>query len=176
MSGDGNETTVQKREHAEWVRDAVLQLLEDVRRLSLDLRPSVLDDIGLVPALRWLTDHLNQEGGIETKIAVYGAERKLSSEIEVTTFRIVQEALNNARRHSKATEAIVTLEFAPESLEITVRDNGDGFSLSETIGKLATEGKLGLIGMQQRAQFLHGALHISSRPGEGTSVSIEIKD
>ena len=176
VSGDGNETTVQKREHAEWVRDAILQLLEDVRRLSLDLRPSVLDDIGLVPALRWLIDHLNHEGGIETNVVVHGAERKLSSETEVTIFRIVQEALNNARRHSKATEAVVTLEFAPESLEITVRDNGDGFSLSETIGKLATEGKLGLIGMQQRAQFLNGALHISSKPGEGTSISIEVKD
>jgi len=176
VSGDGNETTVEMREHAEWVRDAILQVLEDLRRLSLDLRPSVLDDIGLVPALRWLIDRLNHKGGIETKIVVHGAERKLSSETEVTIFRIVQEALNNARRHSKATEAVVTLEFAPESLEITVQDNGDGFSLSETIGKLATEGKLGLIGMQQRAKFLNSPFNIYSQPGKGTLVSIEIAD
>jgi len=95
-----------------WIRDAILQVLEDVQRLSLDLRPSVLNDIGLVPALRWLTDCLNHEGGIETEVVVHGAERKLSSETEVTIFRIVQEALNNARRHSKATEAVVTLELA----------------------------------------------------------------
>ncbi len=176
VSGDGNETTVEKRERAEWVRDAILQVLEDVRRLSLDLRPSVLDDIGLVPALRWLTDHLDQDGGINTQVVVHGAERKLSSETEVTIFRIVQEALNNARRHSKATEAVVTLEFAPESLEITVQDNGDGFSLRETSGKLATEGKLGLIGMQQRAKFLNSTFNIYSQPGKGTLVSIEIAD
>lgn len=176
VSGDGNETTVEMRERAEWVRDAILQLLEDVRRLSLDLRPSVLDDIGLVPALRWLVDHLNQEGEINTKVVVHGVERKLRSETEVTIFRIVQEALNNARRHSKATKAVVTLEFAPDSLEIMVQDNGDGFSLSETLGKLAAEGKLGLIGMQQRAKFLNSTFNIYSQPGKGTLVSIEIAD
>lgn len=175
-SGDGNETTVGMREHAEWVRDAILQVLEDVRRLSLDLRPSVLDDIGLVPALRWLSDRLNHEGGIETKVVVHGVERKLSSETEVTIFRIVQEALNNARRHSNATEVVVALEFAPESLEITVQDNGDGFSLNETIRDLTAEGKLGLIGMQQRAKFLNSTFNIFSQPGKGTLVSIEIAD
>jgi len=71
---------------------------------------------------------------------------------------------------------VVTLEFAPESLEITVQDNGDGFSLRKTSGKLAAEGKLGLIGMQQRAKFLNSTFNIYSQPGKGTLVSIEIAD
>jgi two-component system sensor histidine kinase DegS len=176
VSGDGNETTVGMRERAEWIRDAILHLLENLRRLSLDLRPSVLDDIGLVPALRLMVDHLNQEDEINTKMVVQGTEKKLRPEAEVTIFRIVQEALNNVRRHAKATEAVVALKFAPECLEIMVKDNGKGFSLNETIRNLTAEGKLGLIGMQQRAQLINSTFNIYSQPGKGTLVSIEIPD
>lgn len=176
VSGDGNETTVGMRERAEWVRDAILQVLENIRRLSLDLRPSMLDNIGLLPALRWLVDRLNQEDEIDTKVVVHGAGKKLRPETEVIIFRIVQEALNNVRRHSKATKAVVTLKFNSESLEIMVQDNGEGFSLNETIRNLTNEGKLGLIGMQQRAQLINSTFNIYSQPGEGTLVSIEIPD
>jgi len=86
----------------------------------------------------------------------------------------VQEALNNIQRHSKATTAAVTLEFTPVSLRITARDNGTGFSLQEPIESLATKGKLGLIGVQQRVRFLDGTLKIHSRPGKGTLLSIEV--
>jgi len=174
VSGDGNETTLEMRERAEWIRDAILQVLENIRRLSLDLRPSMLDNIGLLPALRWLVDRLNQEGEIDTKVVVHGVRKKLRPETEVTIFRIVQEALNNVRRHSKATKAMVTLKFNSESLEIMVQDNGEGFPLNETIRNLTSEGKLGLIGMQQRAQLINSTFNIYSRPGEGTLVSIKI--
>lgn len=176
VSGGSSGTSPKVRKTAEWIRDAILQLLENLRRLSLDLRPSVLDDIGLVPALRLMVDHLNQEGEINTKMVVDGTEKKLRPEAEVTIFRIVQEALNNVRRHAKATEAVVTLEFNSESLEIMVQDNGKGFSLNETIRNLTNEGKLGLIGMQQRAKSLNSTFNIYSQPGEGTLVSIEIPD
>lgn len=174
VSGDHSESTIKLRERAEWIRDAVLQVSEGIRRLGLDLRPSILDNVGLVPALRWLADRLNQEGEINTRVVVDGTERKLRPEAEVTIFRIVHEALNNIRRHSKASEAVVTLTFAPESLKITVQDNGKGFSLNETIGNLAATGKLGLIGMQQRAKSLNGACDIRSQLGKGTLVSVEI--
>ncbi|GAI30979.1 unnamed protein product, partial [marine sediment metagenome] len=162
------------RKHAEWIRNTILQVSEDIRRLSRDLRPSLLDNMGLVPALRWLLNRLGQEDGIVTEMAVSGVERKLPSEIEVSIFRIVQEALNNVRRHSKASIAVLTLEFNSKSLKIMVHDNGKGFFLRETVGKLAAEGKLGIIGMQQRAQFLSGTLDIHSEPGKGTTVSIEL--
>lgn len=174
MSCDESETTVEVRRHAEWIRDALLHVSEDVRRLSLDLRPSILDNLGLVPALRWLTDRLYQDGKISAKLIINGAQRKLNPEIEVTIFRIVQEALSNVRCHSEATEAVITLTFSPESLQVTVRDNGKGFLLSQKVHNLAAEGRLGLIGMRQRAKSLKGTFDISSQPGQGTLVSIEI--
>lgn len=174
VTSDYGETASEGRAHIEWIRDAILQVSEDVRRLSLDLRPSILDNFGLVPALGWLLNRLNQEDSIVTKMLVNGVERKLSSEIEVTIFRIVQEALNNVRRHSKASTVVLTLEFDPKSLIIMVQDNGEGFSLRETTGNLATKGKLGLIGMQQRVKFLGGTFDIHSEPGKGTLLSIKV--
>ncbi|MBA7651404.1 hypothetical protein ES703_59223 [subsurface metagenome] len=174
VSGDHGETASEAREDAGWIRDAILQVSEDIRRLSLDLRPSILDNIGLTPALRWLLNRLNQENNVVTKMVVNGVERKLPSEIEVTIFRIVQEALNNIRRHSEASVAVLTLEFDPKYLKVTVQDDGKGFSLRETIDNLTTEGKLGVIGMEQRARFLGGTFDIHSELGKGTVVSIEV--
>lgn len=168
------ETAPEVKDHIEWIRDAILNVSEEVRRISLDLRPSILDEIGLIPALRWLGDRLNEKDGITAKIRVSGVTRKLKPEADVTIFRIVQEALNNVRRHSKATRVVVALKFTPTGLNITVQNNGKGFALQERIGKFTAGGKLGLIGMQQRAQFLNGTLNIQSSPGKGTLVSLEI--
>ena len=176
VSGEDSGTAIKPRRHAEWIRDAILRVSEDIRRLSLDLRPSILDNVGLVPALRWLVDRLNQEGGINAKVMIHGVERKLRPETEVTIFRIVQEALNNIRRHSEATEAMVKLEFAPKSLEIAIQDDGKGFSLNETVEKLAAQGKVGLIGMHQRAKVLNSTLDIHSQLDKGTLVSLKMVD
>ena len=172
-SGDGKMAEVKR--NAEWIRDATLQTVDDVRRTTLDLRPSILDDLGLVPALRWLVDRMNNESGINTRILVNGVRRKLSPQAEVTIFRIIQEALNNIKRHSKAKEAVITLEFATEYLKIRIEDNGQGFRPPKKLERLPTRGKLGLIGMQQRVDLLGGTFKISSRPGEGTSLLIEAK-
>jgi two-component system sensor histidine kinase DegS len=171
--GDGNIKEV--RRNAEWIRDATLQAVEDVRRTSLDLRPSILDDLGLVPALRWLVDRTNKESGINTRILINGTNRKLSPEAEVTIFRITQEALNNIKRHSRATEAVVTLEFTPECLKISIEDNGQGFRPPKKFDKLASRGKLGLIGIHQKIGFLGGKFKIHSKLGEGTLLLIEAK-
>lgn len=176
VNRDGAKTAMEVKKQATWIRDAILQISEDIRRQSVDLRPDILDHMGLVPALRWLVNRLNEEDEIQAKMALHGAERKLNSETEVNIFRIVQEALNNIRHHSKATEAMVTLNFAPDSLEIKVQDNGAGFSLNETIGNLAAKGKLGLIGMEQRAKFIKSAFDIQSEVGQGTSVAIRVTD
>ncbi|MCH8865147.1 MAG: sensor histidine kinase [Chloroflexi bacterium] len=152
------------------------EMLGNLRSMVLALRPPVLDDIGLVPAIERYAETAIRQRGIEFEIdSSLGADR-LAPDWEVAIFRIVQEALNNIRHHSKATEAVVTLKFAPRSLGITVRDNGRGFALNEMIGNLAAEGKLGLIGMQQRAKLLDGTYDIRSQPGEGTLVSVKITD
>jgi two-component system sensor histidine kinase DegS len=169
--GKGDMAEVKKK--AEWIRDATLQAIEELRRTSLDLRPSVLDDLGLVPALRWLVDNANKESDTNTRILIKGAKRKLLPQAEVTIFRIVQEALNNIKRHSKAKKAVVSLEFDTECLRITIRDNGRGFHPPKKFDRLAAKGKLGLIGMQQRIDFLGGTFQIRSHPGGGTSLLIE---
>lgn len=167
-------TTPEARAYGKSIKDAVLRVSEGIRRLSRDLRPSILDNVGLVSAIRWLVDRLNEEEMINGRVVVKGIERDFGSESEVTIFRIVQEALNNVRQHSQATEVLVTVEFLPESVKIVVNDNGKGFILNKTAGDLATEGKLGIIGMQQRAKFINANFDIYSQPDKGTSASIKI--
>lgn len=161
------------KKKAEWIRDATLQAIEDLRRTSLDLRPSVLDDLGLVPALRWLVSNMNEESGINTRIIVKGTKRKLLPQAEVTIFRVVQEALNNIKRHSNAKKAVVTLEFDVDSLKITIKDDGKGFRPPQKFDRLAVKGKLGLIGMRQRIDLLGGKFQIRSRLGGGTTLLFE---
>lgn len=172
-SGKGDLAEVKKS--AEWIRDSTLQAIEELRRTSLDLRPSVLDNLGLVPALRWLVDNMSEGSDINTRITIKGTKRKLLPETEVSIFRVVQEALTNIKRHSKATEAVVILEFGAENLKITIEDNGQGFRPPKKPNRLAARGQLGLIGMRQRIELLGGTLKIHSRIGKGTLLLIEAR-
>jgi two-component system sensor histidine kinase DegS len=170
--GMGDMAEVKRK--AEWIRDSTLQAIEELRRTSLDLRPSVLDDLGLVPALRWLVDNMNQGSDINTRIDIKGIRRKLLPQVEVSIFRVVQEALNNIKRHSNAKKATVNLEFNTDSLKITIEDDGQGFPPPRKFDRLAAKGKLGLIGMRQRIDLLGGKFQIRSRSGGGTSLLIEV--
>jgi two-component system, NarL family, sensor histidine kinase DegS len=158
--------------NTEWIRDTVFRVVEDLRRLTLDLRPSILDNRGLVPALRWLANNLSYDNQINTRITVKGQVRKLKSENEVIIFRIIQEALNNILKHSHATRAGVTLEFTQDQLKIFIKDNGTGFIVPENIFNFTGKGKLGLAGIQQRVRSLNGALELHSQLKKGTDISI----
>ncbi len=144
-----------------------------MRRFSQDLRPSVIDDLGLVPALEWLTSDLTHHFGIAIGMAVLGSVHRFSSETELVLFRIAQEALRNMWKHSEASRAWVTVEFDNDKTILTVKDNGKGFELPERIEDLASTGKLGLAGMQERAQLIGGRLTLQSEPGKGTTVIVE---
>ena len=157
------------------ISNSVLDVTENLRRLSRDLRPNILDSMGLLPAIRWLVERLNDESKIRTKVELNGAERKLNSGAEVVIFRIVQEAISNIRRHSGATEAVITLDFSPENLKVSIQDNGNGFLLPEIIGDFTAEGKLGLNGMHERAKLINADLHVESGLGKGTIITIEAK-
>ena len=148
--------------------------LQGVYRLSQDLRPSLLDDLGLIPALRSLTKNLQEHDGIVTDLKILGSERRFLPEVEIGVFRIVQEALNNIRRHAHASEAQVVIEFAEGSTKVTISDSGQGFQLSGRVADLPRSGKLGLAGMQERAQLLGGTLEVQSIPGKGTTLTVEI--
>lgn len=159
-----------------YVRDSALGLTEDLRRISLDLRPSILDNLGLVPAVRWLTEKVAGESEIKTKLFVDGGIRKLSSETELIIFRIIQEALNNVQRHSNATEARLRLIYDPQIFKIVIEDNGVGFYLGRTGSYITRKTRLGIMGMKQRVQSLGGNFEITSKPGKGTRISINIPE
>ena len=148
-------------------------VIREIRRLSQDLRPAALDQLGLVPALEWLASEATEYSGIRTDVSVLGNVRRFPGEVELVFFRITQEALRNVWRHSGASTAKIKVEFEEDKVRITVSDNGKGFKIPERMVDYARDGKLGLAGMQERAQLIGGTLKVSSREGEGTDVVME---
>ncbi len=152
------------------IQEQVNRGVQSVHRYAQDLRPSLIDDLGLMAALRSLVKRAQEYNDITIKLEVSGEERRLPSEVEMLLYRVVQEALNNVWKHARATEAGIDIRFAGKQVEVCVSDNGIGFELSETIDDLAQTGKLGLIGMQERARLLGATLSFDSTPGKGTRV------
>ncbi len=170
-SGDLSEqqiTVLQK------LREQVRETLQGVRNFSRDLRPSVLDDLGLLPALEWLTDNLREQYRIKAELKVIGEKRRFTPEVELSLFRIVQEALNNVRRHAQASTVEVVIEFDPNKTIASVRDNGKGFNLPKSMGELPRTGRLGLAGIEERVRLLRGVLGIQSEPDKGTTITVEV--
>ncbi len=172
-SGDYGRLTPRARKQSEEILDMLLRAIDDVRRLSRDLRPSILDNVGLLPALRWLAESLSNQSGIKIDIRINGREHSLPQELEIIMFRIAQDALNNVVLHSGATAATVTLDFVTSKFKMTIADNGHGFAVSENLADLAAKGKLGLQRMDQQTRLLDGTFKITSRPGKGTVVIVE---
>jgi two-component system sensor histidine kinase DegS len=148
-------------------------IVQGVRRLSQDLRPAAIDRLGLLPAIRWLAEDVSKYSGIATKVSVTGHEHGLPEEVAITLFRIIQEALRNIWRHSGATGAGINIAWLDKKIKVTISDNGKGFKLSGKVGDLAKQGKLGLVGMQERAQLVGGTLSVQSEPGKGTTITVE---
>jgi PAS domain S-box-containing protein len=148
--------------------------LEGVRRFSQDLRPSILDDLGLVPALEWLISDLERSYNIRTTVAISGSQRRLTPEIELAVFRIAQEVLSNVRRHSLASSVAMNLDFGPDALTLVIKDNGQGFDIPQRTSDLALSGKLGIIGMRERARLIGGTIIVQSEKGAGTTVTLRI--
>jgi len=159
-----------------FLKDLQAQLghaVQGVHNFSQALRLSLLDDLGLIPALRSLAKDLQESQGVATDLKVLGGQRRFSPEVELLLFRIVQEALSNIRRHAQATEAQVMMEFAEDRVKVTISDNGLGFELPERVDDLPRSGKLGLAGMQERVRLLGGTLEVTSTLGKGTTLIIE---
>jgi two-component system, NarL family, sensor histidine kinase DegS len=153
-----------------WIKQELLQTMDDLRRLSMNLRPSVLDNFGLVSGVRWLVNNSNAQNGCRLDVTIVGPEQKMSSLSEVTAFRVVQEAISNIQRHAHAKDGAVTLEFDDDRLELEVKDNGVGFQPPDRLGAFVNKSKLGMIGMEQRVLSIGGELEVDSRPGRGTRV------
>lgn len=150
------------------------KVLQDLRRFSQDLRPPMLDDLGLLATLRWVSSEVRERCGVEVNLEVAGVERRLPPEVEFTLFRIIQEALRNIEKHAGTLKAEVELEFGENKTRVSVSDNGKGFQLSGNLANLVRTGRLGLAGMEERARLLNGSIRIESEPGKGTIVMVEI--
>ncbi|MFQ5770590.1 MAG: PAS domain S-box protein, partial [bacterium] len=144
--------------------------LQQTRNLSLDLRPSLLDDLGLVPALRWYLDRHARRTGV---VAIFAADKlttRLQPELEIACFRIVQEALTNAAKYARAKQIWVELHKINQELQVVVRDNGIGFDVNAARESAAKGTSLGILGMEERVLLVAGKLEIKSSPGKGTEV------
>jgi PAS domain S-box-containing protein len=148
------------------------EALQQVRDLSFELRPSLLDDLGLTAALRRYADRYAQRTGIQTKIAIgLESQIRLPRELETACFRIVQEALTNVARHAQAKNVSIDVRTMNGALSLAIKDDGIGFNLdSHTNGELPSS--LGLRGMEERAHGVGGKLEIDSAPGKGTEVRV----
>ncbi len=153
-----------------WIKREVLQTMDDLRRLSMNLRPSILDNFGLVSGVRWLVNNSNSQNGCRLNIIVVGEEQKMSSLSEVTVFRVAQEAINNIQRHAHAKDGTVTLEFEKNRLLLEIRDEGIGFQPPDRLSAYVTKSKLGIIGMEQRILSIGGEMGVESGPGHGTTI------
>lgn len=157
-------------EHASELRDLVTAGLRTAQRLAFDLRPSVLDDLGLVAALRRLVANAMDGSAVRPRLEVVElGEKRLPPDVETTAYRIVQEGLTNVARHSRASECSVVIAREGERLRVVVEDDGVGFCVGQS-----NPSGLGLRGMSERAELVGGALRVTSSPGEGTTIVFEV--
>jgi signal transduction histidine kinase len=157
------------------VKNHSLQITNELRLVCRELMPGILDNLGLIAAIKWLIENLREESSIATNLSVEGSIYDLSQNEKVALFRMVQESLNNIRRHSNATAVAISVHCTGFSILIVINDNGKGFNIPGNFSSLAYNGKLGLIGMYERAQSIGANLEINSQMGIGTTVRILLK-
>ena len=149
------------------------QTYQGIKHYAQALRPSILDDLGLVAAIKWLAEETHNLSGIDVRVKT-DTIRPLAPETQLVLFRIVQESLNNVQRHSGASEASVGLECRGDEITVTISDNGKGFKLPRRLSEFASQGKLGLTGMDERVQLISGKLAVNSCEGNGTTVVVTV--
>jgi two-component system sensor histidine kinase UhpB len=150
------------------------ETLQNVRALSHELRPPLLDEMGWEPALAGLCDSLSQRTGLPVIYGHTGGRRRLASDVELVAYRVVQEALTNIVRHADASQAVVSAVLSEQSLHITIEDDGQGFNVDDLFGSETPSVGLGLLGMQERVDAVGGKLDFHSEPGQGTTIDARL--
>jgi signal transduction histidine kinase len=161
--------SAEARTALESVRELVISTLQDVRRLAVELRPSALDDFGLVPAVERLTETFREQSGLRVDLETQLGEERLPSEAETTLYRVIQEALTNVVKHSAAKRVSILLQRKNSAVVAVVEDDGAGFDPSNT-----RVDAIGLAGMRERVSLAGGRLQVESSPGAGTTVVAEV--
>ncbi len=159
------------RAKLERMRLLAVETLEGVQRITFDLRPTLLDDLGLAAALRWYAESRLGDVGVRVHVEVAGTEVRLRPGLETAVYRVVQEAVTNVAKHAEATNVGITLEFRAQELVAEVEDDGRGFDVAGT--RDGSRG-MGLLGMRERMSLVGGNLEIRSRPGAGTRVVVTV--
>jgi signal transduction histidine kinase len=150
------------------------QTIANLRRLTRDLRPIYLEDLGLIPALDMLARDSSAAVQLPVTFKTVGSEQRLTAAEELSLYRMGQEALSNIARHAHASVVEVTLCFAPDEITLGVRDNGIGFQVPESPAEMAATGHFGLLGIQERAELIGAHLVVESEPGMGTVLTIRL--
>jgi two-component system sensor histidine kinase UhpB len=156
------------------VKSLLSEVDERVSAMALDLRPPMLDDLGLIPALRWYVSRYADTVGVEVDLETGGLAERLPQETETALYRIVQEALTNVAKHAQANRVSIHLECGVSSVTAMIRDDGKGFDTEGIVGFRPSRQGMGLLGIRERAASLGGSLSIEARPGKGTQLTIEI--
>ncbi|MBI5053132.1 MAG: hypothetical protein HZB52_07660 [Chloroflexi bacterium] len=156
------------------IRNMTTTLMAEVRRVIRALRPIYLEDLGLLPAIEMLARDLEQTAKAQTKFAVEGQPRRLTSAQEIAIYRMAQEALNNIARSAQARRASVSMTFNETEFVMRVEDDGKGFVAPERVSDLVASGHYGLMGMQERAELIGARLAIRSAPGAGTTIEVRL--
>jgi two-component system sensor histidine kinase UhpB len=167
-------STEESRRRVADIRALAHQTLRAVRNLSIDLRPSALDDLGLLPALRWYIKEYQQKCGAEVEFVPSGFRDRLPPEMETAIYRIIQESLTNTAKHGQAQHVWITLVEDGSRVHGRIRDDGRGFDAQTVLQTPWQDRGLGLSGMMERAALLDGTVDIRSHPGSGTTIELSI--
>jgi signal transduction histidine kinase len=167
MAGMGRWPEEKTRQHVETIKALAEGAVRVVREMSLLLRPSMLDDLGLIPALRWQAREVAKSTSMDISVATEIQTENLPEEYKTCIYRIVQEALHNCSRHSQATTVRVRVQQKPQSLLLSVQDDGRGFDFQQSKG-------MGLLGIEERVAQLGGRFQVRSGPAIGTILSVEL--
>ena len=154
------------KEHLDKIKSVAETTVQNVRNIALLLRPSMLDDLGLIAALEWQGREISRRSEMEVEIQSGDVSEKIPDEFKICIYRLVQEALNNAARHSSAKHAKVTVQQTPERILVLISDDGRGFDPQRVRG-------LGFLGMEERVRRLGGKFTLDSKPGSGTTLCAE---
>jgi signal transduction histidine kinase len=150
------------------------QTIQNLRRLTHNLRPIYLEDLGLVAALEMLVRETEQTSGIKVTFERAGTEIRLSPPVELALYRIGQETLSNVVRHAEATHAVLQISYTPDSVTLEIRDDGKGFDVPESPAEFAPSGHFGLLGIHERTEMIGAKLNIQSKPEKGTQVTVTV--
>lgn len=157
------------------ITDQTKEIIQELRSLSSNLRPSILDHLGLLAGIKYLAGELEKNYGIDINLMLVAQSFRLLPEVEIAIFRIVQEALQNIVRHAEASKVNMVLDFNKDKIHILVKDNGKGIpDLPSLLSDLPRQGKLGLAGMCERVELIGGEINLLTGPGQGTTVSVTV--